>query len=138
YEVGQTGSFTIAGSLSNNFTVQPTIESTGDRQVILQKDGVLGTQSRILARDGSRFDTFSFSGRAGQVVQINLTSPDFHPYLVLFAPNSQVVEENNGFPSQKQATITLELPITGTYRTIVNAFDRTGKGLYKLVVKRIK
>jgi serine protease Do len=32
----------------------------------------------------------------------------------------------------------VELPVTGTYRAIVNAFDRTGKGAYKLIVKRVK
>ncbi len=134
YETGKTGSFTIVGSLSNNFTA----ESTGDRRILLQKNGVLGTQSRILARDGSLFDAFSFNGQAGQVVQIELISSDFHPYLVLFSPNSKVLQENNGLPSRKQATMTLELPFTGTYRTIVNAFDRTGKGSYKLTVQRVR
>ncbi len=135
YEVGETGSFTLSGRLGNNFTAATT--STGDRGILLQKNGVLGTQSRVLARDGSLFESFTFNGRAGQVVQLELTSPDFHPYLVLFAPNSQVVKENNGLPSRKQASITIELPLTGTYRAIVNAFDRTGKGTYSLIVKRV-
>jgi serine protease Do len=140
YEVGQTGSFTIAGTIagrgSNNFTSQSSVEPS-DRRIILQKNGVLGTQSRVFARDGSRFDAFSFNGRAGQVVQIELVSSDFHPYLVLFSPDSRVLQENNGLPSRKNASMTLELPITGTYRTIVNAFDRTGKGAYKLIVKTV-
>ena len=140
YEVGQTGSFTIAGTiadrLSNNFTSQSPTEPR-DRRIILQKNGVLGAQSRVFARDGSRFDAFSFNGRAGQVVQIELVSSDFHPYLVLFSPDSRVLQENNGLPSRKNASMTLELPITGTYRTIVNAFDRTGKGAYKLIVKTV-
>ncbi len=131
YEVGEAGSFTIAGRISNNFTAS----STGDRQILLQKNGVLGTASRVYARDGSLFETFSFNGQAGQIVQIELISPDFHPYLVLFDPNSQVVKENDGLPSRKQASMTLELPVTGTYRTIVNAYDRSGKGAYKLTVK---
>jgi serine protease Do len=138
YEVGQTGSFTIAGRLSNNFTSQSPTEATDDRRIILQKDGVLGTQSRVFARDGSRFDAFSFKGQAGQVVQIELVSSDFHPYLVLFSPDSKVLQESNGLPSRKNASMTLELPVTGTYRTIVNAFDRTGKGAYKLIVKSVK
>ncbi|PZO41088.1 MAG: peptidase S1 [Pseudanabaena frigida] len=134
YEVGEAGSFTLSGSISNNFTA----ESTSDRGILLQKNGVLGTQSRVFARDGSLFDTFSFNGQAGQVVQIELVSSDFHPYLVLFAPNSKVLSENNGLPSRSQATMTLELPFTGTYRTIVNAYDRSGKGSYKLTIKRVK
>ena len=138
YEVGQIGSFAIAGRLSNNFTSPSTTEATSDRRIILQKDGVLGTQSRIFARDGSRFDAFSFNGRAGQVVQIELVSSDFHPYLVLFAPDSKLLKENNGLPSRKNASMTLELPVTGTYRTIVNAFDPNGKGAYKLIVKRVR
>ena len=144
YEVGQTGSFTIAGRLNNNLTnnltsqALPPSPTVIDRQILLQKNGFLGNQSRILAKDGSLFETFSFNGQAGQVVQIDLISPDFHPYLVLFAPNSQVVQENNGLPSRQQARITLELPVTGTYRTIVNAFDRTGKGAYNLTVKRVR
>ena len=133
YEVGETGSFTLSGLLSNNSTAA----STSDRGFLLQKNGMLGVQSRILARDGSLFDAFTFNGRAGQVVQLELTSPDFHPYLVLFAPNSQIVKENNGLPSRKQASITIELPLTGTYRAIVNAFDRTGKGSYSFTVKKV-
>jgi S1-C subfamily serine protease len=138
YEVGQTGSFTIAGRLSNNFTSQSPIESNDDRRIILQKNGVLGEQSRVFARDGSLFDAFSFNGQAGQIVQIELVSSDFHPYLVLFSPDSKVLQENNGLPSRHNASMTLELPLTGTYRTIVNAFDRTGKGSYQLIVKRVR
>ncbi|PZU94699.1 MAG: peptidase S1 [Pseudanabaena sp.] len=137
YEVGQTGSFILSSRLANNFVSAPSSPS-GDRQVLLQKNGVLGLSSRVLARDGSRFDTVSFSGQAGQVIQIDLNSTDFHPYLVLFSPNQQVVQENNGLPSRKQASMTLELPVTGTYRAIVNAFDASGQGAYQLTVKRVK
>ncbi|PZV11655.1 MAG: peptidase S1 [Pseudanabaena sp.] len=138
YEVGQAGSFTISGQLSNNPTAQSTIKPTGDQRIILQKDGVLGTQSRVVAKDGRLFEAFSFNGKAGQVVQIELVSSDFHPYLVLLAPDRKVLKENNGLPSRKNASMTLELPITGTYRTIVTAFDRKGKGAYKLIIKRVR
>jgi hypothetical protein len=84
------------------------------------------------------FDAFSFDGRAGQVVQIELNSTDFHPYLLLFAPNQRVIKENNGLPSRKQAKLTIQLPVTGTYRTIVNAFDRNGRGKYNLLIRTIQ
>jgi serine protease Do len=133
YEVGETGSFVITGRLSDNFAAEST-----DSPILLQKIGKLDSKSRIFARDGSLFDTFSFNGQAGQVVQIDLVSPDFHPYLVLFAPNSKFLKENNGLPSRRSASMTIELPVTGTYRTIVNAYDRNGKGAYKLIVKRVR
>ena len=134
YEVGETGSFTLAGRSSNNFTA----DSTGDRAVLLQKNGTLGTQSRVLARNGSLFDTFSFNGQAGQVIRVDLVSPDFHPYLVLFSPDSKVLKENNGLPSRKTASLTVDLPYTGTYKAIVNAYDRKGKGAYNLIVKQVR
>jgi serine protease Do len=134
YEVGEKGTYTLSGRLSNNFTAT----STGDRKILLQKNGALGAQSRVLARDGSLFDRFSFNGLAGQVVQIDVTSPDFHPYLVLLAPNNKFLKDNNGLPSRKQASITLKLPLTGTYQAIVNAVDRTGRGSYNLTVKTVK
>lgn len=138
YEVGDTGAFTLSGTLRNNFTAASPPESNNNRRILLEKNGVLNTSSRIFARDGSLFEAFSFNGQAGQIVQIDLISGDFHPYLVLFAPNSKLVKENNGLPSRKNASMIVELPVTGTYRAIVNAFDRTGKGAYKLIVKRIK
>jgi serine protease Do len=138
YEVGDTGAFTLSATLSNNFTAESKTESSSDRGILLEKKGVLGTASRIFARDGSLFETFSFNGQAGQIVQIDLISGDFHPYLVLFAPNSKLVKENNGLPTRKNASMTVELPVTGTYRAIVNAFDRTGKGAYRLIVKTVR
>jgi serine protease Do len=138
YEVGDTGAFTLSATLRNNFTAASPPESNNNRRILLEKNGVLNTSSRIFARDGSLFEAFSFNGQAGQIVQIDLISGDFHPYLVLFAPNSKLVKENNGLPSRKNASMIVELPVTGTYRAIVNAFDRTGKGAYKLIVKRIK
>ncbi|MBD2177942.1 trypsin-like peptidase domain-containing protein [Pseudanabaena sp. FACHB-1998] len=133
YEVGETGSFVLSGRLSDNVASEST-----NSPILLQKIGKLGSESRIFARDGSLFDSFSFTGQAGQVVQIDLMSPDFHPYLVLFAPNSRFLKENNGLPSRRSASMTIELPVTGTYRTIVNAYDRNGKGAYKLTVKRVR
>ncbi|WP_233424315.1 trypsin-like peptidase domain-containing protein [Pseudanabaena biceps] len=147
YEVGQVGRFTITGllgnspnnqlgnQLGNNFTPPSQSDNLG---ILLQKNGVLGSQSRVFARDGSLFDAFSFSGQAGQVVSIELVSSDFHPYLVLFSPDSKVLQENDGLPSRKNALMTLQLPVTGTYRTIVNAYDRNGKGSYQLIVKRLR
>lgn len=142
YEPKDSGRFTVSAKVSDYQT--PTASnytnSNSERQsgIILQRNGKLGSGSRVLARDGSLFDTFSFSGTAGQTVKITLTSRDFHPYLVIFSPDRKVLEENNGLPDGNNAAITLELPFTGTYRVVANAYDRSGRGSYSLTVQRVR
>jgi hypothetical protein len=105
----------------------------------LQQRGVLGPGSRVLARDGSLFEAFSFEGRAGQVVEITLASEDFRPYLVLFSPQKQVIEQDTGLPPDRQnAAITLKLPQTGTYGIVANTYDRSGRGEYVLTVRMLQ
>jgi len=137
YEVGVRGSFTLSASIENQSRYQSVQPSTSS-QTLLEKNGVLGPSSRVFAGDGTRFDAFTFNGRAGQVVQIEVNSSDFHPYLLLFAPNREMIKENNGLPSRKQAKMIIQLPITGTYRTIVNTFERNGRGKYNLTIKTIQ
>lgn len=137
YEVGVRGSFTLSANIVNNSRYQAAQPPSGS-QILIEKNGVLGASSRVFAGDGTLFDAFSFDGRAGQVVQIELNSPDFHPYLLLFAPNQRVIKENNGLPSRQQAKMTIQLPVTGTYRTIVNTFDRNGRGKYNLLIRTIQ
>ena len=106
--------------------------------VILQRKGRLGTGSRVLAKDGSLFETFSFSGEAGQVIKVMLSSGDFHPYVAVFSPDRKLLDESNGLPDRKNAALTLQLPQTGTYNVIANAYDRRGRGNYSLIVERVR
>jgi S1-C subfamily serine protease len=145
YEPGDSGRFTLnarVGENQRNNTANDFSNPTSDRQssqagIILQRNGTLGSGSRVFARDGSLFDTFSFSGTAGQTVKITLSSRDFRPYLVIFSPDRKVLEENNG-RDRNSAAITLELPFTGTYRVVANAYDRSGRGNYSLTVQTVR
>ncbi|MEE3718843.1 trypsin-like peptidase domain-containing protein [Tumidithrix elongata RA019] len=142
YEPGDSGRFTLSARVSDYQTPTATDfsdpPSNSQSAILLQRNGTLGAGSRVFARDGSLFDTFSFAGTAGQIVKITLSSQDFHPYLVIFSPDRQVLKENNGLPDRKNAAITLELPFTGTYRVVANAFDRSGRGNYSLTVQRLR
>ncbi|MDX2256658.1 MAG: trypsin-like peptidase domain-containing protein [Pseudanabaenaceae cyanobacterium bins.39] len=140
YEVGEKGSYIITGKLTNNLSERSKDRITSNSSILLQKNGFLGNSSRVFARDGRLFDAFSFTGRAGQVVQLELTSPDFNPSIILFAPNSLMIQGNNlnAVTDRKQAKMTVRLPITGTYRTIVNAADGMGGGAYNLVVREVR
>jgi serine protease Do len=69
-------------------------------------------------------------------VTINLVSPDFDPYLALLDPTDQLIGENDdASESDSNATVSVTLPRTGTYRVIVNAYDRRGRGRYLLTVR---
>jgi S1-C subfamily serine protease len=138
YEVGDSGNFTLTARASGSGNPTATPPSLVRVGMILQRNGTLGEGSNILARDGSLFETFSFTGKAGQVVQITLSSGEFHPYLVLFAPDRKILKEDNGLPSGKNAAITLKLPATGTYRVVANAYDKTGRGAYTLTVRGVR
>lgn len=140
YEVGESGKYNLTARIDE--ANQPAIDTfsskTGRTGVILQRNGRLGTGSRVLAKDGSLFETFSFSGEAGQVVKILLSSGDFHPYVAVFSPDRKLLNESNGLPDRKNAALTLQLPLTGTYNVVANAYDRRGRGSYSLIVKRVR
>jgi S1-C subfamily serine protease len=139
YEVGESGKYSLTARVNEITQTALTAPSkTGKPEVILQRNGTLGNGSRVLAKDGSFFETFSFSGVAGQVVKVLLSSGDFHPYVAVFSPDRKLLDESNGLPDRKNAALTVQLPTTGTYNVIANAYDRRGRGSYSLIVKRVR
>ncbi len=127
YEAGKIGSYTLAIRSANI--------ASG---ILLQKSGILGADSQVMSRDGSLFDLLSFEGRAGQIVQITLTSSDFHPYLIVYSPDQRVLQEHNGLPDRRNAVIQLRLPATGTYRVVANSYSPQGRGRYELTVREVR
>lgn len=114
------------------------LEVDGDRQLaqqsILQEQGRLTNRSSRL-RDGSRYNLYEFSGDAGQEVRIQLESSDFDTYLILIGPDDQPLAENDDRTSgDTNSELVLNLPATGTYRLVANAFDSRGRGDYQVAV----
>jgi len=125
YEGGKIGSYTLSARTVNS------------PNLLLDRKGRLTDQSPTLQQDGTRYDMVSFTGRAGQVVQITMTSTDFHPYLLLYSPDQKLLKEHNGLPDRQRAVVQVRLPTSGTYRVVANTFDRRGKGEYQIVIKEI-
>ncbi|KPQ39263.1 MAG: family M48 protease [Phormidium sp. OSCR] len=114
------------------------LEVDGDRQLaqrsILQEQGRLTNRSSRL-RDGSRYNLYEFSAEAGQEVRIQLESSDFDTYLILIGPDDQPLAENDDRTSgDTNSELVLNLPATGTYRLVANAFDSRGRGDYQVAV----
>ncbi|HEY9737243.1 MAG TPA: trypsin-like peptidase domain-containing protein [Trichocoleus sp.] len=109
--------------------------SVRSSQLILQEQGALGPNSPVLS-DNSRYAEYSFEGRAGQQVRVSLESPDFDTYLLLVDSNNTVVGENDDSAAgTTNSELVVTLPSNGTYSVIVNAFDSSGVGRYRVTVE---
>jgi serine protease Do len=127
YAPGETGSYQLELATANT-TPQQTV-------AVLQTEGLLNGSSPTL-QDGSLYQEHSFQGNAGQTITISLESREFDTYLILLGPNDQVIGENDdASPDTLNSSLTITLPVTGTYRIIANAYDSEGQGRYLLTVR---
>lgn len=121
---------------------QPQQQSANPRLIdpsapmLLQEQGTLGPESSVMPSDGSLYQEHRFQGNVGQSVTISLESDDFDTYLIVLDVNGRPIAENNNIaPNNTNSAVTITLPQSGTYRIIANAFDRTGRGTYRLMVQ---
>lgn len=117
------------GGVEVQLTASGRIETNGNNQLLLDAGGRL---------TGNGPANFTFSGSAGQVVNITVQAidpraPDMDLTLKLFAPDGgQIASDDdsgaaNGLGETDPALISFELPDTGDYRLEVSAwFDTPG------------
>jgi hypothetical protein len=111
------------------------LQITRDRtRYFVDTAGVLTNENATLDVDDSPFSTAQFSGGRGQTVHINLSSPDFDPYVFLVDADGDVVAEDDNSGGNFNARIETELPNDGTYYVIVNSRNATGRGRYRLTI----
>jgi serine protease Do len=132
YEAGQSGNYQL-----KVVTAVPSLPSLlPSGQTLLDEMGVLETTDTVLPSDNSLYDEYTFEGIEGQSVTIRLESEEFNPYVALLDPQGQLLAENDdASSSDKNAVITITLPMAGEYRVVVNAYDSTGQGQYRLTVR---
>lgn len=94
--------------------------------------GSLGQGSSILPVDNSFFDLYTFTGRAGQQVQLDMASGEIDSYLILIAPNGREVAQDDDGGSGSNARIVATLPIDGTYLLMANSYEAGQAGTYRL------
>lgn len=109
----------------------------GDATLLLAQQGSLGSGDSILPTDGSLYDEHQFTAEAGDVVSIRLETEAFDPYLFLVGPQGELIAQNDdASDSELAALLVLTLPQTGPYRAIANSYDSTGRGSYRLTIRR--
>ena len=105
-----------------------------DETLLLVVEGVLETGDSTLT-DGSFYDFHPFEGTAEQAITIRMESNAFDTYLMLLNAAGEIIGENDDTSgSNTNATLTVVLPKTGTYRVVANAYDHTGQGPYRLTI----
>ncbi len=90
------------------------------------------TPRDAMLTDTSYYQPWAFTGTAGQVVQIDMTSTDFDAFLYLEDQNGNRLATDDDSGGGTNARIVYTLPYTGTYRILANAYRRGEKGRYTL------
>jgi len=132
YEAGQIGSY----SLRAEVTAANIGNSSSQNNFILQQEGILTPGDSVLPSDGSLFKAYNFEGRAGQLVTIDLASPDFDTFLAVLDSEGRIIGENDDVSqTNNNSQLTLTLSRSGVYQVIVNAFDSDDRGRYILTIR---
>ncbi|NJN60484.1 MAG: trypsin-like serine protease [Coleofasciculaceae cyanobacterium RL_1_1] len=134
YESGQSGSYRLqlSSGTGNVAATPPSASGT----LNLQRSGSLDDSDNTLPSDGSLFDAYEFSGRAGQTVEIRLTSTEFDTYLILVDESGASIDQNDDASNTTtNSFLRVTLPQTGRYSVYVNSYDATGRGTYNLVIR---
>lgn len=112
-----------------------SLTTISNSDYLLSESGTLNLQDNRLT-DNSLYDQYLFRGQQGQNVTISLTSEDFDAYLLLIDEQGNKIAENDDIAqNNSNATIQIDLPYTGQYRVIVNAYDQIGQGHYQMYVR---
>ena len=123
----------------NPSTASPVYDSqTTVLRLPSRTEGRLDSNSKVLERDGSRYEEYAFDATAGQQVTIALESRDFDTFLVLVGPDGEIVDSNDDISrSSFNSGLSLVLPESGRYLVIANAIDDTGLGQFTLSVNAL-
>ena len=99
--------------------------------------GVLEDGDRVIAEDGSFYDSYPLEAKQGESFIIYLESEEFDAFVALIDSKGNIIEQNDDIgESDSNSRIRVTIPENGTYNIIVNAYDEGGQGKYILTVRR--
>jgi len=94
--------------------------------------GSLRREDNVLPVDNSFFDIYTFEGRAGQQVTIEMNSREIDAYLILLDPTGQELAQDDDGGDNRNARIQVTLSETGTYTILANSAQEEDFGAYFL------
>jgi hypothetical protein len=84
---------------------------------------------------GEYADSYSFEGRQGEHVVIDLRSSEFDPYLILRMPGGDQEENDDHEGDASRSLISLTLPKSGSYDVLVTSYRPGETGAYALEIE---
>ncbi len=115
------------------------VATNSDSSRILEniERGTLEEGDRIIAEDGSFYDSYPLEGRSGESFTIYLESDEFDAFVALIDAQGNIIEQNDDIDEENSnSRIQVTIPEDGVYNVIVNAYDKGGMGEYVLTVRR--
>lgn len=97
-------------------------------------NGQLTSDSLTLPVDDSYYDAYSFEGRSGQRVVVDMSSDNIDPYLILLSPQGRDLAQDDDGAGGNNARLAFTLPEDGTYTVLANSFGPRETGNYALQV----
>lgn len=97
--------------------------------------GQLTDKSGVLPSDSSFFDAYTFEGKAGQEVTIEMDSTEVDPYLILLAPDGRDVAQDDDGGGGSNARLVTQLPADGTYTILANSYQPGETGRYQINIR---
>jgi len=103
-----------------------------DIEPSVEVDGTLDGDSKVLPVDNSYYDLYSFEGREGQQITIEMTSSEIDSYLILLSSNNRELAQDDDSGGDRNAKITITLPEDDTYKLLANSYEAGQSGDYQL------
>ena len=99
--------------------------------------GILEEGDRVIAEDGSFYDSYPLEAKSDESFIIYLESEEFDAFVALVDAQGNIIDQNDDIDEENSnSRIRVTIPENGTYNVIVNAYDEGGTGEYVLTVRR--
>lgn len=95
-------------------------------------EGQLTTDSGVHPADRSYFNAYTFEGKAGQQIEIDMTSSEVDSYLILLTPDGQDLAHDDDGGGGSDARLITALPADGVYTVLANSYRAGETGHYNI------
>jgi hypothetical protein len=127
YETGETGAYELTTSIGG----QTVASGSGARY----ESGTLASGDQTLT-SGEYVDVYTFDGRAGEQVVLDLRSTDFDPYIFVRFPEGGQEDNDDHEGDATRSLLSLTLQNDGQYRVSITSYQPGETGAYTLRIEQ--